>query len=90
MLRIWKEKNYLNKNTFPLLQSRVDSAIVPSELGKLPTKIESGFDAFTADELKNWTLYFSVYALKGLIPRADFECWRYFVIACGYLCVRSI
>ena len=56
----------------------------------LPSKISSGFDGFTADEVKNFILIFSLYALKGLIPSRDLECWRYFVIACHYLCNRVI
>lgn len=90
MIKIWKEKGYLDHQTFPVLQMRVDSAVVSSDVGKLPTKLESGFDGFTADELKNWTLIYSIYALKGIIPKADLECWRLFVIACTYLCVRVI
>ena len=51
MFRIWKECNFLNHDTFPRrLHSRVDSFQVPSDVGKLPTKLESGFDGFTADE----------------------------------------
>ena len=90
MINIWKEHDYLNKTTFPLLQQRVDAACVPSDIGKLPTKLESGFEGFTADELKNWTVIFSLYGLRGIIPKRDLECWRYFVIACFYLCNRVI
>eukprot|EP00111_Clytia_hemisphaerica_P009347 TCONS_00027435-protein len=90
MIKIWKENGYLDHHTFPVLQSRVDSAVVSSDVGKLPTKLESGFDGFTADELKNCTLIYSIYALKGIIPEADLECWRLFVIACTYLCARVI
>lgn len=90
MIVIWKDIGYLNNKTFPILQQRVDAACVPSDIGKLPTKLQSGFDGFTADELKNWTVIFSIYALKGIIPKRDLECWRCFVIACFYLCNRVI
>ena len=53
MFRIWKECNFLNHDTFPRLHSRVDSVqVLFSDVGKLPTKLESRFDDFTADELK--------------------------------------
>ena len=88
MLRLWSEKNFLNNQTFPILQSRVDSIRTPSDIGKLPAKLDA--DTFTADELKNWTILFSLYALKGIIPKPHLDCWRFFVIACQYLCVRAL
>ena len=56
----------------------------------LPTKIESALDGFTADEWKNSTLIFSIYALKSILPSSHQECYRYFVIACQYICNRTI
>ena len=91
MIKIWKDLDFLNTNTLKLIQERVDKASVPSDVGKLPGKIDKFFfDGFTADELKNWTLLFSLYALKGILPSEHLECWRLFVIACRYLTNHSI
>ena len=38
----------------------------------------------------NWTLYFSVFCLHGLLTTQQLECWRAFVLACRRLCKRSI
>ena len=73
MIKIWKEEGFLDHQTFPVLQARVDSTVVSSDVGKLPTKLESGFDGSTADDLKNWTLIYSIYALKGIISESDLE-----------------
>lgn len=91
MINVWKEKKYLTEKTLSLIQQRVDKAHVPSDVGKLPGKIEKfTFDGFTADELKNWTILFSIYALKGIIPDAHLENWRYFVLATTYLANQMI
>ena len=46
LMKIWEENNILEPHHFNEIQER----IVSSDLGKLPTKIESAFDGFTADE----------------------------------------
>ena len=51
LMKIWKENNILEPR-------RVKKAIVPSDLGKIPTKIEIPFDGFTTDGCKNLTLIF--------------------------------
>ena len=90
LIKTWKEKNIPELHHFHEIQERVNKAIVPSNLGKLPTKSESVFDGFTADEWKYITFIFSIYALKGIVPSSHLECYRYFVIACQYTCNRTI
>ena len=50
-------------------------------------KIESGFSKFTADQWKNWVLYFSLIALRDV---EVLECWRHYVLACRILCAKSL
>ena len=83
-------KNLLLASHFNLIQNRVDRIRVPAGLGRIPTKIESGFSAFTADQFKNWVLYYSVLALRGILINADMECWKHFVLACRFLCSKEI
>lgn len=72
------------------MQNKVDSFTVPSDVGKLPRKIVSCFDSFNADAYKNWTLLFSIYALKRIIPKEELDCFRKFALGCQYLCSRVI
>ena len=46
--------------------------------------------SFKADEWKHWTLIFSLYCLKGLIPEEHYIMWTMFVGACTKVCRRSI
>ena len=44
----------INETNFVVIQERVDSLVVPSDIGRIPHKILSGFASFTADQWKNW------------------------------------
>lgn len=43
----------------------------------------------TADQWKNWTIYFSIYCLQDLLPPPQLECWRHFVF-CRQICQYSV
>lgn len=49
---------------------------MPHDVSKIPKKVESGFDGFSTDEYKIWTILFSVYALKGIIPPKHLQCFQ--------------
>ena len=53
MLSVWKEKGILKSNHFEIIQERVDSFVTPSDVGRIPSKIASGFSSFTAEQWKN-------------------------------------
>ena len=78
-------KNIILASHFSLIQDRVDKVRVPAGIGRIPTKIQCGFAAFTADQFKNWVLYYSVLALRGILLNTDMECWKHFVLACRLL-----
>ena len=59
--------------------------VVPPDIGRIPNKIKSGFSKFTADQLKNWIVYFSIIALLDLLDSSDLEYWRHLVLACRLL-----
>ena len=58
--------------------------------GRIPGKISSSFTGFTADQWKNWTLVYSLFALKGILPEEHLQCWRFFVLACKTLGKRVL
>ena len=56
----WKETKILHKKDFYDLQEKVDSFTSPSDIGRVPMKIASGFAGFTAEQWKNWTVFYSL------------------------------
>lgn len=90
MVSIWRDKDILSKAQLEEIQKRVDSFVTPADVGRLPTKIMSNFAGFTAEQWRNWTVLFSLYALKGILPHRDFSCWQLFVKACHFICRREI
>ena len=83
--KIWIPKGLLKEKELKEIQAQVDSMIVPSTIGRIPKKITSAFGGFTAEQWMNWTLVYSLYALRGLIPEEDYKCWESFVLACRLL-----
>ena len=81
-------KGSLSKAQFEILQKRVDSTMVPSGVGRIPCKIQTGFSLFTADQWKNFVIYFSLIALCDILSNDVLECWRHYVLACRALCTN--
>lgn len=82
--------DYITVSQLDTIQSRVNSFTVPSGIGRIPMKISSGFSQFTADQWKNWVLYFSVVAMRDIITDEVQQCWKHFVLACRTLCTKQI
>lgn len=79
--RIWLGQGMINHKQFESIQDCVDSVHVPRSIGRIPSKIASSFSGFTADQFKNWTNIYSLFALYNILPSEDFECWKHFVLA---------
>lgn len=92
MMEIWKGLKIVDANNYPIIESRLNSFVTPNDVGRLPSrsKVMSGFSGFTAEEWKNWTIFFSLFSLKGVIPLQHYQCWHLFVNACFLLCRRTI
>ena len=90
MVKIWIEKGLLDTHKLLEIQARVDRVAVPRNIGRIPRKIATSFGGFTADQWKNWTNIFSVYALKGCLGEMYLENWRKFVLASRLLCSKII
>ena len=78
---VWVEQNLITKKHLEVIQRCVDSVHVPSNFGRIPSEISSSFSGFTADQFKNWTNIFSLFALYDILPSEGFECWKHFVLA---------
>ncbi|XP_070568393.1 uncharacterized protein [Ptychodera flava] len=86
----WVDKNLLTSKELNKMEERIEMINATSDLGRLPTKIASNYGKFTADEWKNWTLVYSMFVLKGVLPEVHLQCWQTFVLACRYLCRTCI
>ena len=90
MKKIWLQRDIISDAKLNLIQCRIDNMSVPSDLGRIPKKIASNFSGFTAEQLKNWVLLYSMYALRGILSQDDYHCWQAFVLACFLVCRRII
>ena len=85
MISVWKTKKWLCDEDFKLIQEKMEPFQCPSDIGRLPKKFSSSYGSFKADQYKNWTLLFSIYALCDLLPLDHLDCWRKFVLTCRRL-----
>ena len=86
----WKSNGILTSNHFDIIQKKVDSFVTPTDIGRVPFKISSGFSSFIAEQWKNWIIYFSLFALKDILPWNHYKCWHLFVKVCFLLCQRTV
>ena len=82
----WKSNGILTSNHFDIIQKKVDSFVTPTDIGRVPFKISSGFSSFTAEQWKNWIIYFSLFALKDILPWNHYKCWHLFVF---FFCAKE-
>ena len=72
---IWIDRNILSYADFEIVKTHLDKCCVPSDLSRILHKIVSGFSSFTADQLKNWVVYFSLITLRGILVDEHLEFW---------------
>ena len=61
-------KHIIGDFEFELIQSKIDCMIVPFGIGRIPYKFFSKCSEPTADQWRNWTNVYSLFALHGLLP----------------------
>ena len=83
VMNFWIGNDILTKQGLSCIETCVAQ---PRSVGRLPTKISSGFAGFSADQWRNWTLIYSVIALCGVLPPQHLQYWLLFVKACTLLC----
>ena len=90
MMEIWKCNDLINEKNMAVIQECVNTFITPHDIGRLPFKIVSKFSGFTADQWKNWVLFYSLPTLKSILPQDHYFCWHKFVLICWLICRRTI
>ena len=92
MMEIWKQQGLIGDKEYSIIHGRLATFTTPNDVGRLPSraKILSGFAGFMAEEWKNWTIFFSLFSLKDLLPTQNYDCWHHFVKGCFLLCRRTI
>ena len=90
MLKLCKSCNTLTTERLFCIQSCVNSFITPTNIGRIPLKIESGFCGFTADQWKHWVIIYSLVCMKKYLTESEYSCWQKYVQAVSLFCSRII
>ena len=86
VFKLWVKKDLLTKKKLKILEQKIDSFDVETGNGRLPHRIASNYGGYTASQWKNWTLIYSLFCLRDLLPESHLRCWQTFVLACQYIC----
>ena len=74
VLSVWKSTGVIGESHFDDIQSKFDAFVTPTDIGRIPGKIRSGFSSFTAKQWCNWTLIYSLCSLKEILPHRHYDC----------------
>ena len=85
-MSVWKDRGLLTPAAMLDIQDTINNFEVPTDVGRIPGKIASGFADFTADQWKHWIIVYSLIALKNRLPDRNYKCWTKFVHACILFC----
>ena len=85
VFKLWISEGHLSKQQLKQIEEKLVKMEVPPEMGRLPKNISSNHGSYTAEQWKNWTLVYSMYALKDILQTEHLKCWQAIVLACGYL-----
>jgi len=85
MFHIWMDHKLFSKLQLKEIDNRIKLIEVPSDLGRIPMNIETNSGSYTAEQWKNWTLIYSIFCLKDILPETHFRCWQTFVLACKHM-----
>lgn len=89
LTEIWKNRLTLSSKDFDMIEDKTNSFVTPPDIGRLPFKISSGLSGFAAEQWKNWVVYYSLYALKIVLPWQHYTCWHLFLKVCHIWCRRT-
>ena len=93
-LRAWKDRKLLMDDTCKAIQSKVNSIIVLRDVGRIPSKLASGFSSMTADKWRLWTCVYSAITLRDALPPEHRLCWdlfvRYYTAFCSKVITPSL
>ena len=63
---------------------------LPTDLGRIPHSMSSGYKRTRGDDWKTWLLVYSLCCLKGIITNSYYNMWTTFVLACKLITKRQI
>ena len=85
VFKLWAE-NLFSKEQLKELSQKIKELNTATSIGRIPRKIGTNYGSYKAEEWKNWTVTFSMYALHGILPDNHLRIWERFVMACRILC----
>ena len=88
--KTWIEVGKLNDAKLLQIDNHQKLMKIPTDVGRIVHSNSKSHKSMKADEWENWTLIYSMFCLRNILPDRDITVWSFFVKACMMLCKRSI
>lgn len=63
MVDVWRSLALLTDTKLEHMQMKINNLVSPNDIGRIPSKIASNFSGFTAEQWRNWKIFFSLHVL---------------------------
>ena len=90
LFKTWIEQGIISQADLQAIQEKMEKVTPISGTGQLPSNIASNYGGFTAAQWMNFILYYSLFVMKDALPDEHMQCLQKFVLACRFLCKRSV
>ena len=87
---MWVEFGILDENKLSKIDERLRQLSLPTDIGRIPNGMTKTYKHLTAYEWKNWTLIFSCFCLKDVLPDVHYSMWSAFVSGCRSISKRRV
>ena len=90
VFKVWMDLGMFTTAQLKEFESTIKEFQTPADIGRLPSRIGSEYNGFTANQWYNWITIYSPVVLKGVLPDTHLRCWLLYVRACSILNSRYI
>ena len=90
VFKVWMDLRMFTTAQLKEFESTIKEFQTPADIGRLPSRIGSEYNGFTANQWYNWITIYSPVVLKGVLPDTHLRCWLLYVRAGSILNSRYI
>ena len=81
----WKDHKMITPAQMRTMETKLRCLPTTRRYGRMRSKIDGNMAQFTAEEMKMFTIVYSLWLLKSILPTDHYEMWKHFVKAVSIL-----
>ena len=77
----WKDNKMITPKQMTVMETKLRLLPTTRRYGRMRSKLDGNMSQFTAEEMKMFTIVYSLWLLKPVLPGDHYEMWKHFVKA---------